>query len=218
VTVDLVATLTADEPADETVLALDDVTAFTDSDNVEVELDTGLKHATTLNGAPSVTTYPAGTVTLLVGLDTAASQYKKIRRVTCRTNARYFSVNSVDGWEIGDTLEAVRDNKSTQSFTVEQVLTSPCNILVIDADLTYPMSSGSEIKNQVGADITGFADFGTFPSSDPTIGDKTWGFRSTINHDHVGLWPGMLVRGEMIATDGTINAFQTARATVKRAT
>jgi hypothetical protein len=56
--------------------------------------------------------------------------------------------------------------------------------------------------------------FGTFPTSDPTPGDPTWGFRGTIDHNHAEVQLGMRIRAEIIYEDGNVNIRRKAVGTV----
>lgn len=209
--VDLATKLSADEPATETEIAVDDITGFADGDSVEVLLDSGLIHATTISGAPA-----AGVITLAVGLDTAASENNRLTRVTLNTNATYLSVKSVKNWEVGNKLVLIHDSLARQDSLVAQVLAEPCPLLVIADAVAAVTSARMEVKAQLGDDLT-MADFGTEPSP-PVAGSSEWGYRATIPHDHTSeIRPGMYVRSEMTVFDDPINAFQVAFATVQRA-
>lgn len=217
--IDLESKLSADEAAGQTTISVDDTTGFADGDTVRIDLDNGLIHPTTINGVPTATE-----ITLAAGILTAASKNKAIRRTKLGTNATYLAVDSVgrnrldplSSWRVGLTISLVLDDLTTPTpATVTQVLTDPCPILVVDTAPTGAISTGREVKNKLGADIT-MADFGTFPSSSPTAGDKLWGYRGTVVNTHAGLIPGMYVRGEMDIVDGGIKLIEHAWATVKR--
>ena len=107
-------------------------------------------------------------------------------------------------WKIGDSLTMTLDNMSDQAATtVDQVIPQDddhrCNLIRVEDAPTSAISSGREIKNQVGPDLTP-VDFGA-AQSPPVVGDPEVGFRSPILPAHVGLEVGMRIRGETIATD-----------------
>lgn len=211
VVIDLVTELTADQITNDTVLAVKDITGFTISDFIRIELDNGQVHESTISATPS-----GGQITIGVALPSDASKFNKVSRVKLSVNATFISVKSVDGWRIGYSVRLVQEDMTEISRTVSQVLTDPCPFIVISADIDQLIIAGSTVKNQVGPDLTNYVDFGT-PQSPAVPEDPNTGYRATIGHDHLGLEPGMFVRSESVVVDGTINLLQTSFATVKAA-
>ena len=212
-TVDLVARIASNAAASATTLTVDDNDGlgFADGDKVEVELDSGLKHATTVTTGGSTST-----VVLTAGIATAASANKYIRRVRMGTVGGYIAVDNLGAWKIDDELILIMDSYVRWKATVDQVIAGlRCKLIRIDTAPSSDVGSGQEVKIQVGADI-GMLDFGTFPSSSPVVGDPEWGYRALIAEDHGGLSPGMHVRAEMEADDGAgVIARRNEWATVK---
>ena len=199
-TVDLVGLLTADVAAGIDVIPLTaaDALGWGVGDSVEVRLASGLADATTLSAVG------AGSVTLTDVLTGAASKGATIRRVAMATTGKYFCVNSVGDWKVGDSLIAVLDTMAEDAAaTVDQVIaksgTQRCNLIRVDTAPASAISSGREIKNPVGADLVG-VDFGT-AQSPPVVGDPEVGFRFPILPAHLELELGMHIRAEMVATD-----------------
>jgi hypothetical protein len=215
--VDLVTELSADHDAAADDLSVDSIVGFADADTLRVDLDDGTVKETTLDEAPS-----GVVLNLAAGITSAASKGNKVHRVKMGTNATYLAVEDIGtlrddplrDWRIGDELSFLHDNFALQEVTVAQVLVVPCPLIVIDTAVVAATSTGKQVKNKLGADIT-MADFGSFPGSAPVVGDPAWGFRGTIDKNHLGLLLDMYVRGEMTIADGTIDAFPVVRGTVK---
>ncbi len=108
----LVGELSADEDASQTVLSVKDTTGFINGDTVEVQLDDGDVHTTTINGAPTATE-----ITLTAGIPSAASQHNEIRRTKHVTGSTSFTVDNGEIYEIGDAVEIEQEDGTLHSTT-----------------------------------------------------------------------------------------------------
>jgi hypothetical protein len=125
----------------------------------------------------------------------------------------YISVDDYSGWEEGMTI-ALETAGADQEKTVVDVFADEGYIQLdttID-NFTYP---DRRVARKIGNDVGAFAAFGTpFPTSDPVVGDPTWGFRATIDHNHAEIRLGMRLRAEIIMTDPPLNLKRKVVATV----
>ena len=206
----LVARIDGDHASGVDAIAVDDEFAFGDGDTVTMLQDDGEFHTTTVS---STTT---GVINLDAVTTAAISNRTQICRTKMATTGKYFSVDSLGAWKVGDTMIQTEDDFTIATTAVDQVLDrGDSKILRVEDAPLSTISNGMEIKNQVGATITDWADYGT-PAIIP--GSKLWGFRASILPAHLGLRPEMFIRGEIVADDGAgVIARANPEATVKLA-
>lgn len=221
-TVEFVTRLTLDEPSTVTVIALPKTTpaVFEAADTLAIDQDNGTVHETTI---VSVNVGNAGfdEVTITAGLTAAASAGSTVRLTKKGGTSVILVIQSPGGpiaLEKGDTVVVDRDIGAA-TFAVNQVRTitsveDAANVtatvarnqatfecIELSAALSGAVSSGRSVRRKLGTDIT-MASFGTFPTSNPLLGDSSWGFRGLITDAHVGLEIGMTVRIEVIFNGG----------------
>lgn len=98
-------TLTADSAASDTTLTVDDITGFSNGDQIGIELDDGSIDWTTINGVPSGTT-----ITITTGVTSAASTGNRVYGYTASSeriqkplriiSANILEVSGGGSWEI----------------------------------------------------------------------------------------------------------------------
>jgi len=203
--------LSADALAAATTIYVADALPATVGSTIRVYVDDGTPNELTVLTVNTVT----GEITFASGLTDDAASGNKVTVVTYggATSVR-FPVDNLGVWTGGENMEITLDDGTTAEKTVSAYFDPDDGYVRVTAFVGSDFSAGNIIKRKIGADITNFADFGTFPSSDPVAGDPTWGYRGTIAHDHADLALGMRVRAEITAVDGTLNLTRKAIATV----
>jgi hypothetical protein len=143
-------------------------------------------------------------LTLSSALGDDATTGNLVTVVTYPTAIGFVGLKDQSGWEQGMTLEIVRGSSGGSSEHTVQTMDQSGRWMNIPPALSLAADVGDLVKRKVGADVTMVA-FGTFPTSNPTPGDETWGFRGTIDHDHAELQLGMRIRAEITYEDGSVN-------------
>jgi hypothetical protein len=179
-------------------------------DFVELGLDDGLTHPSTLSAVGPTS------VTLADVTPSVSSSGKTLRRVKMGATSKHFEVVALGSIRIGNSLSVALDDGSRKSFVVDQVIAygSRSIIRTTAGPVLSTISSGRRVGNQIGPDIV-MADFGT-PVLNP--GDKAFGFRADIGTDHGEFEAGMRLRGEVVALElGGLVAIKNVFATVQEA-
>jgi hypothetical protein len=152
-----------------------------------------------------VTDVDAGTGEVTFGggtLTAAASEGKRLTITTYHADSTVIAIDDFRGWSTGMNMEITAGDGSLVERTVS-LIDKDSGYLTISSSLGVDTAHGALIKRKLGADLTGFVDYGTFPTSDPVIGDPEWGMRDVIEYNHADIEPGMRVRGEITLIDTT---------------
>lgn len=204
--------LTADALSAAGTIFVQDRTPFAVLDAIGVQRDDGTEQVVVVSVLPG----SAGEITIVPVLTEASAKGSTVKMIALGPNADFITLADWSEWQNFYTMEITRGSASVTVSTVEQVLS------LINRDAGYAVivpgalgdtAVGNPIKRKIGADITMTA-FGSFPTSNPVVGDPTWGYRGTIDHDHSEIALGMRIRGEITLTKGTLNLSRKAIATV----
>lgn len=183
--------LNIDGAAAATSLTLISTARFLAADTVEVDLDDGTLHQTTIASVTSSTV-----LVLTDGLPSAAKKGRRIRRRFHPIGATTLEVAGGQGehYELGDAIEVRQDDGTRHETTVTN---RHGDYLVIADAITVAVSCGNRIARKLGADIsmTIFNSAGALPHTDD------WGYQGTIADTHAGLQTGMKVRAEITLVD-----------------
>jgi hypothetical protein len=200
--------LLEDAAAGATEIYVADLSPITAGATILIEMDNGQKDAAQVqsvgaSGLVTITGYP---------IAVAAAAGRQVEIVTYDSTTTIIGIDNFSQWEDGMNME----------ITLNDGTTVESEVSLIDRDAGYmkfgalgvDASAGNLVKRKIGADISNFADFGTFPTSDPVVGDSAWGFRGTIASDHAEIQLGMRIRGEILYDDGTLTLTRKVIATV----
>jgi len=201
-------TLSADAVASDINVDLIDGRPFKTPDLLRITLDNGAIHLIQVTDKTGNDTIEFAAQ----GLPSTASAGNLVEMDRVGTGAEHITLADWSGWIHNYTVEFQLDDLSFQLV----ILQSPdrdLNYGGISASPNSVMTPGAVVRRRFGPQIA-MVKFGTFPTSNPVVGDPTWGFRGVIASDHVGLALGMRVRAEITATDGTLDLVRKAVGTV----
>jgi len=183
--------LNVDAAAAAATLTLIATARFLAGDTVEVDLDDGTLHQTTIASVTDATV-----LVLTAGLASAAKKGRGIRRRFHPIGATTLEVSGGLGsqYELGDAIEVRQDDGTLHETTVSN---RHADYLVLGDAITVAVSCGQRIARKLGADITMtiFNSAGALPHTDD------WGYQGTIADTHAGLKAGMKVRAEITLVD-----------------
>jgi hypothetical protein len=122
----------------------------------------------------------------------------------------FVGLDNAEGWETDMIMEITASDNTVEEFTIGWVDIPGSNVWLGGGGpntLNVTSLAGALVKRRLGppSDNISLTSFGTFPTSDPIVGDPTWGYRGTIPHDHPDLQPGMRVRGEITLLDASVS-------------
>jgi hypothetical protein len=220
-TVEFVTRLTLDEAISSTVINLPKFTpsVFEVGDTVVIDQDDGSVHETTISTFNLATGYDS--LSIAAGLTKTAAAGSTLRLTKKGATSLILVIQSPGGpitLEKGDTIEIDLDS-GIIGLSVDQVRTITAvedadnldptvapgqdtfECITLSSTLTGTVSAGRKVRRKLGADIA-MTNFGTFPTSNPVLGDTSWGFRGTIADTHDDLEVGMTVRIEVIFNGG----------------
>ena len=191
--------MTADAEAGATSVFVNDTAPIFIGSVILIDMNNGQEDRETVTAVDSGT----GEVTFSGGsLSDNAFEGNMVTLITYDSTSTVISIDNFGQWEDGMNMEITLDD-GTQGEFIVSLIDPDSGYLTLNAVLGVDTQHGALIKRKIGADIGGFADFGSFPASDPVPGDRTWGFRSTIASDHADIQLGMRIRGEITADDGS---------------
>jgi hypothetical protein len=142
-------------------------------------------------------------VTMTTDLNTVVPAGNIMKIETYGIGISFLGLDNAESWETNMVMSVVMDDGTTEDFTINAADQNN-SLVFLSGSTTALVSPGAIAKRKIGPDVTMTA-FGTFPTSNPTPGDPTWGFRGTINHDHADLALGLRLRAEITFEDGTTN-------------
>jgi hypothetical protein len=179
---------------------------FDVADTVEVDLDDGTVHQTTI----AAIDVDGITIELTDALPSASSKGNVIRRRVHPIGATKIEV--VDGlqYELGDAVEIRQDDGTRHATTIAN---RHRTYIEVDDAITVAVTNGRRVARKLGADIA----MTIFNSAGAAANTDDWGYQGIIANDHAGLRAGMRVRAEMELVDDDVNdtvALETIRAVV----
>lgn len=192
-------TLTEDAEIGAGSVFVEDDVPFAVGDSLHIDLDDGSVHRgviLTLLGSKELDF--AGTLAF------AASEGNRVTRARLDSTSVYLTLDNFGVW-LDDRLEVTTTDGTLSEHQVLDVLADRGYLKI---DVSPPLSAdvevGAIVKRRLGVGPTNdisMAAFGTFPTSNPVVGDPTWGFRGVIPHDYPDFQLGMRVRGEITLVD-----------------
>jgi len=194
---------TVDAAASDVAITVQDSTPFAVGEPCKIRMDNGVDHYFGIISLPGsdVLGFAAQ------GLAYAASAGALVTRLgltTSLSGSTHLSISDWSGWEENDAYEIESSAKVITTGTLSQINRDRNYALMSTAPLGTA-ALGALVKCPIITTPITLASYGTFPTSNPVAGDPTWGFRGTIDHNQIGLYPGMRVRAEITAVDGTLN-------------
>jgi hypothetical protein len=204
-----VTTLTADYASESSRIFVLDVVPFSVDGDMLVVMDGGGESRKTITAVNTST----GEISFSGSLVGNATEGNVVTVVSYGTGIMVVPLDNFQGWEDGMNLEITLDDGTLTERTVS-LINPNAGYLTLSSTLGGSASVSNLIKRKVGPSSITLTSFGTFPTSNPEVGDPAWGFRGTIDHNAADLAPGMRVRGEITALDGALNLTRKAIATV----
>jgi hypothetical protein len=202
--------LTADAAAAAETVFVRDNAPITVGALILIDLDNGQQEQTTVTSTVGST----GEVAISgQPLPSAASEGNLLTVITYHDSTLVVGIDNFGQWEDGMNMEITLGNGNRVEFEVS-FLDPDSGYLTLSSSLSSDTPAGALVKRKIGPAEIALTAFGTFPTSDPVIGDPEWGFRGTIAHNASDLALGMRVRGEITAVDGALNLTRKAVATV----
>lgn len=195
--------LTADAEALTDTLAVDSTIGIEDGDTLEIPLNDGSISDETVDSTTALTIVLVGT------LDSAAKKGGEVRKIVTSATGVILTVGKARGWAKGDTADYEQDDLALVSETVSAV-NEKLGLITLPAGPTAVVSVGRRVRQRVGAQITSFSSFGTFPTTVATTdpASELWGFVATVDKDHAGTYFQQRVAYQVIATDGATDLRQ----------
>jgi hypothetical protein len=198
---------TSDAAIGDDSLDVADGTPFRLNQLIAIETDLGYTEPHIVSSVSS------NTLTLVTALAAPASAGRLVEIRQYSIDSHYFAIDNYSTWESLDRIEFTYNDGSEVSRPITWV-DPDRNYIHILAPLSIAVDVGNVVKRQLGIQVITFADFGTFPTSNPVVGDPTWGFRATIQHDHADIKLGMRIRAEITMDDAGLNLRRKVVATV----
>lgn len=196
---------TADIASGGTTMFVQDATPFFPFDVIRVLQDDGNElylAILVLPGSNQIDFAPALSAPLTEGAI--------VSRIQIAGTSDYVTVGNWAPWDITFNMEVSLNNGTTQERLVLEI-NRDVGFCLLDGTIGGESVAGNAVKRKLGVNIA-MSSFGTFPTSDPVVGDPAWGFRGVIQSDHAGLQLGMRIRGEITAVDATSGTDLTRKA------
>ncbi len=142
------------------------------------------------------------TITLTNALGTPADKGAPVVTLVYGTGAGFIQLDNIEGWKNDMTMEITHSDGTLAEFTVGNIDAEDSHLWLRGQTLGVTTLAGALIKHKVGPASIAMVAFGSFPTSNPVIGDPAWGFRGVIEYNAQDLLLGMRVRAEITLVDG----------------